>query len=255
MSPFLQLPPRPSTALTSPLGGAVHLVNYDISDSLKNLWLSIPRDLSQCSAAFRLASFSIQALSSFEVLQHFSESELEALVYYLPLAIQLIDDDLSIEHSNGILGLKSADQRQDYVDVVIKGRQLISKWMNANEPLLTPSTTMSSFLASFWEAKLDSLSGNSPLEYRIGEAFTKIMASAEGLENHKSAEQVSNISREARTANGIRSSSWFAVLRYQILKSSAGGRICNELVADSTGLKPNDSSFDGQSSYLFQLPS
>jgi hypothetical protein len=253
MGPFLQLPPRVSTAITSPLGGIVHLVQRDISDSFKALWLAIPRDSNRCSAAFRLASFTIQVLSSFEVIKDLTSDDLETLMYYLPLAVQLIDDDLSIEHCNGISGLTSATQREDYLEIVFKGRQIISNWIHAKEPLTSSSNvTVSSALISSWENKLEKLSGNSPVDYRIGEAFTKMMTSIDVVEHPKSADEVAKICRESRTANPIRSASWFAVLRSSILSSSVGSRVCNELVADSTGLKPLDPTSDGMSQDPFK---
>lgn len=245
MGPFLQLPPRVSTAITSPLGGIVHLVHRDLSDSFKALWLAIPRDSNRCSAAFRLASFTIQVLSSFEVTKYLTKEDLETLVYYLPLAVQLIDDDLSIAHCNGISGLTLANQREDYLEVVFKGRQIISNWIHAKESLRSSNFTVSFSLTSFWENKLETLSGNSPVDYRIGEAFTKIMTSVNVVEHPKSADDVAKICREARTANAIRSASWFAVLGSSILSGPVGSRVCNELVADSTGLKPLDPSTDG----------
>lgn len=253
MGPFLQLPPRVSTAITSPLGGIVHLVQRDISDSFKALWLAIPRDSNRCSAAFRLASFTIQVLSSFEVVKNFTTDDLETIMYYLPLAVQLIDDDLSIEHCNGISGLTSATQREDYLETVFKGRQIISNWIHAKEPVTSSSNvTISSALTSSWENKLEKLSGNSPVDYRIGEAFTKIMTSIDVVEHPKSADEVAKICRESRTANAIRSASWFAVLRSPILSSPVGSRVCNELVADSTGLKPLDPTSDGMFQHSFK---
>ncbi|KAJ5167135.1 uncharacterized protein N7482_005916 [Penicillium canariense] len=247
MGPFLQLPPRVSTTITSPLGGIVNLVQRDVSDSFKALWLAIPRDSARCSAAFRLAGFTVQVLSSFEIINRLTNEDLEILLYYLPLAVQLIDDDLSIEHCNGITGLELADQREDYLEIVFKGRQIISNWIHAKEPLTSSSsdTTVSSSLISFWKSKLESLNGNSPIDYRIGEAFTKIMTSVDVVEHLKSADDVAKICRESRTANAIRSASWFAVLRSSILSNPAGNRVCNELVADSTGLRAQDPSSDG----------
>jgi hypothetical protein len=67
------------------------------------------------------------------------------------------------------------------------------------------------------------------------------------VDSSKSSDDVAKICREARTANPIRSASWFAVLRGSILSNPIGNRICNELVADSTGLKPQDTSLDGKS--------
>ncbi|KAJ5682594.1 hypothetical protein N7462_005759 [Penicillium macrosclerotiorum] len=246
MGPFLQLPPRFSVAITSPLGGIVNLVQRDVSESFKALWLSTPRDSAHCSAAFRLATFTIKVLSSFEITKHLNSDDLETVLFYLPLAVQLIDDDLSIEQSNGISGLKLADQREEYLEIVLKGRKIISNWIHAKEPLNGSSdSTISSSLINLWEKRLEELNGTSPWDYRIGEAFTKIMTSSHAVEHSKSTEEISKLCREARTANAIRSASWFAVLRSSILSNSVGNRICNELVADSTGLKQHDSSSDG----------
>ena len=243
LSPFLQLPPRPSTAITSPTGGTVHLIQRELSESFKALWLTLPRDSARCTAAFRLAVFTIKALSTFDITKQLAKEDLETLFYFLPLAVQLIDDDLSIENCNVITGLELADQREEYLELVFTGRKVIGNWINNKDPLsFMPDTNVSSFLVSFWESKLEGLGGKSPVDYRIGESFVRILASADGAASAKSADDVAKICREARTANGIRSAAWFAALRSSILSNPVGNRICNELVADSTGLKPQDSS-------------
>ncbi|OQE25542.1 hypothetical protein PENSTE_c006G05814 [Penicillium steckii] len=243
MAPFIDLPPRPSTAVTSPLAGVVHLIQRELSDSLQNLRLSIARDSAHGSSAFRLASFTIRILSSANLTQHMDNEDLETLFYFVPLVVQLIDDDLSIENSNGIAGWEQADQREEYLEVVFKGRGIIADWLKSKESAIhAPDVTISSSLLSFWESKLEGLNGTSPLEYRIGEAFVKIMSS---VESSKSSDHVATICREARTANAIRSASWFSVLRSSILSNPVGNRICNELVAESSGLKPQSSSPDG----------
>ncbi|KAJ6001447.1 hypothetical protein N7522_006674 [Penicillium canescens] len=243
LSPFLQLPPRSSVAITSPLGGIVHLVGRELSDSFKALWLTIPRDSDHCSSAFRLATYTISILTNSEVVKHLEQEDLETLFQFLPLAVQLIDDDLSIENSNGISGLELADQREEYMETVCNGRKVIGSWIRANEPVASvPDLTISSLFTKLWETRLEELKGTSPTDYRIGETFVKIMTA---IDSSKSSDDVAKICREARTANAIRSASWFAVLRGPILSNPIGNRICNELVADSTGLKPKDASLDG----------
>lgn len=176
------------------------------------------------------------------------KEDLETLFYYIPLVVQLIDDDLSIENSNGIVGPDLAEQREEYLEIVFKGRRVVSDWIHAKETTsYAPAAAISSSLLSFWESKLEGLSGTSPLDYRIGEAFVKIMSSVETLETSRSTDEVAKICREARTANVIRSASWFTVLRSSILSNSVGNRICNELVAESSGLKPQSPSSDGRS--------
>lgn len=246
MAPFQQLPTLPSTAITSPLGGIIHLVDRELSDSLKAMRLAIPRDTAHCSAAFRMATFAIKLMSSFDVIHKLDSQDLETLFYFLPLAVQLIDDDLSIENCNGITGLELADQREEYLEIVYKGRQVISDWIHTKEPMKS-GTSVSASLTSLWETKMKALDGTSTTDYRVGEAFVKVMTSTGASGNVKSADDVSRICREARTANAIWSASWFAVLRSAILTNPVGNRICNELIADSTGLKTQDVSPNGQS--------
>jgi hypothetical protein len=247
LTPFLQLPPRPSIAITSPLAGAVHLIQRELSDSFKGLWLTIPRDSDHRSSAFRLAIFTIGILSSSDLLKHMGQADLETLFHFLPLAIQLIDDDLSIENCNGVSGLELADQREEYMEIVFAGRKVVGEWIRDSEPVsFAPEKTISSLFVEFWETRLEELKGTNPLDYRVGEAFVKIMTVADSLQKSKSSEDVAKICREARTANLIRSASWFAVLRSSILSNTIGNRICNELIADSTGLKAQDPSQVGK---------
>ncbi|KAJ6145689.1 hypothetical protein N7470_009584 [Penicillium chermesinum] len=243
LAPFLRIPPRPSTAITSPLLGAVHLVQPDISDSLKNLWLSVPRDSNRCTAAFRVTAFITKLMSSFDLVTKLDSDDLESLFVSFPLALQLIDDDLSIENCNGISGVELADQRDEYLELVIQGRAVINKWMHSKASLKSSQdTSISSYFVALWEEKLDQLNETFAVDYRIGQTFVKLMTS---LDINKSSDDVAKICRDGRTANAIRSASWFSVLRSSILTNSVGSRICNELVADSTGLKPDGSTSQG----------
>ncbi|CAG8923018.1 unnamed protein product [Penicillium salamii] len=239
LTPFLQLPPRPSTAITSPLGGAVHLIQRELSESFKALWITIPRDSDHRTSAFRLATFTINVLSTSEILKHLDQETLETVFRFLPLAIQVIDDDLSIENSNGVSGIELADQREEYTQIVLDGRKLISQWIHDSEPVeFAPEKTISSLFTAFWEDRLEEVKGTSPADYRTAEAFIKIMHNADSPPKSKSSDDIAQICRDARSANTFRSASWFAVLRSAILANPVGNRICNELVADSTGLKP-----------------
>lgn len=172
--------------------------------------------------------------------------ESETLFYYLPLAVQLIDDDLSIENCNGITGLAVSEQREEYLGDVSEGRKIINSWINSSILMDTErETTVSSALCAVWEHKLVQLKDVLPADYRVGEAFVKIMTEAGSRFGKKSSDEVTSICRDARAGNAIRSASWLAVLRQSIVSSSAGTRLCNELVADLTGIKPEDERRDG----------
>lgn len=236
LAPFLELPPRRSTAITSPLGGIVHLVDNELPEIFQKRWESIPRDADNCSSALRLAFFTTRILS-LDIIQHIDTEGLETLFYNLPLALQLIDDDLSIENCNGITGLGLPEQREEYMEVVNDGRKVISEWIHSDSRT-SSGGTVSSMLSTFWEQKLERLDATSPVDYRVGEAFVKIMASVGS--STKSSEDIAKLCKDTRTANAIRSAAWLTTLRHSIISNPAGTRLCNELVADSTGLNPQD---------------
>jgi hypothetical protein len=244
LAPFLELPARPSTAITSPLGGTVHLVDYKLSDEFRHKWESVPRDAENCSPALRLSLF-VTRILSFDIIEYADAEALETIFYNLPLAIQLVDEDLSIENCNGITGIGLPEQREEYMEAVNDGRKVISKWIHSDKQAVSGGT-VSSELSSFWESKLDKLSGSTPVDYRVGEAFVKIMGSGGSMSKAKSSEDLAKLCKEARTANTVRSASWLTALRHSIIASPAGSRLCNELVADSTGLKPEDEQNDGE---------
>lgn len=238
IGPFLELPPRSSTAITSPLGSTVHLIDRQLPADFEERYEGVARDSSQCSSAFRLAYFTTKILSLFDLAGNLGTAELETLFHCIPLAVQLVDDDLSIENSNGITGLSLPEQREEYMEVVNDGRKVISGWVHSKNTLATSIT-------SFWERKLEGLRSTSPADYRIGEAFVKIMASVDSSNKSKTPEELADLCKGVRTANSIRTASWVALLRQAILTTPAGTRLCNELVADSTGLKPEDEKKDG----------
>ncbi|RAL17076.1 ubiquitin-protein ligase RKR1 [Aspergillus homomorphus CBS 101889] len=246
LGPFLELPPRPSTAITSPIGGAVHLVNRTLSDTLPQRYDSLPRDSNNCSSAFRLAYFTIRVLSSFDLVKNLGMDELETLFYNIPLAVQLIDDDLSIENCNGICGISLPEQREEYLNIVNDGWKVISGWARSPEKgAAGVDATISLTLSAFWIDKLEGLESLAPIDLHVGVAFVKILGTTDSSNSTKSSSEVTQLCRDMRKANAIRSAAWVATLRHAILSNPAGTRLCNEFVADSTGLKPQDQSDEG----------
>ncbi|KAL4914937.1 hypothetical protein BDW62DRAFT_189604 [Aspergillus aurantiobrunneus] len=245
LKPFLELPPRSSTAITSPLSGVVHLVNRELSESFSIRYENIARDSSQCSAAFRLTHFTARILRSFDFTEHLDMEGLEVLFSNMPLAVQLIEDDLDIERYNHIAGPLTHEQREEYRDIVNDARKIIRDWSSSTQQVVSTEGTIASSLASVWKTRIEQLDDTSPAAYRVGEAFTKVMADIDPSDISYSSEAIGQLCKEIRTANPIRSAGWVAILRRYILSNPAGTRVCNEFVADSTGLKVEDETTTG----------
>jgi hypothetical protein len=245
LGPFLDLPPRSSTAITSPLSGVVHLVNCDVPESLSKRFEDIKRDSNQCSSAFRLTHFTVRMMSLFDFNELLDQESLEVLFSNLPLAVQLVEDDLDIERYNHIAEPLTHELREEYRDIVNEARKIICSWRSSNQHVHSTEVTIASALASVWKAKLEGLDDTSPAAYRVGEAFAKLMNDMDPSAMDYSSEAVGHLCKELRTGNAIRSASWVAVLRRSMLSNPAGIRVCNEFVADSTGLKVEDESANG----------
>ncbi|KAL1988798.1 hypothetical protein VTN96DRAFT_7682 [Rasamsonia emersonii] len=246
LEPFLGLPPRPSTAITSPLGGIVYLIDHNLSDSFWQKLEGVSRDSDRCSSAFRLASYVAKVLSLPNVMESLGAEERETLFYYFPLAIQLIDDDLSIEGCTGITGLEDSEDREEYMEIVNRGRSIISSWIHSDARLNSEDrNSISEALFNFWERSLESLEDTSPESYRVGEAFAKIMSEAETRKSTKSMDSWVELLKEIRKINVVRAAATLLVWRHSIMSNPAGTRLCNELVADVTGINPQKDPIEG----------
>lgn len=234
LEPFFGLPPRPSTAITSPLGGIVHLVNSKLSDSFWEKLEGVSRDSNRASSAFRLTSYATRVLAIPNVFESLDIGQRETLFYYFPLAVQLIDDDLSIEGSIGITGLELSEDREEYMDIVNKGRSVINNWAQGAKD----KDLASDALSTFWERTIETISDTSPESYRLGEVFAKIMPEVAA---HKSRDAFMQLAREIRKMNPVRAAATLAVWGPEMVSNPAGTRLCNELVAEVTGSNPEKS--------------
>ncbi|KAL2855908.1 hypothetical protein BJY01DRAFT_196425 [Aspergillus pseudoustus] len=243
--PFLELPPRLSTSITSPLSGTVHLIDRNLSETFSQRYENIARDSSHGSAAFRLAHFTIRALSSLNITEHIGVDEFKVLFSNLPLVVQLLEDDLAIERYNFIAGSLVQEQREECRKIVNDARNLIQGWSSSTQQIPSTGATISATIASVWETRLEKLEGTSPMDYRVAQAFTKVIEGVDPSAIALSAEAIGQLCRGMRSDNAIRSAARVAVLRRSILSNPAGIRICNEFVADSTGLKVEDKTING----------
>ncbi|KAL3468044.1 hypothetical protein BJX64DRAFT_83512 [Aspergillus heterothallicus] len=245
LGPFLELPPRLSTSITSSLAGTVHLVDRKLSETFSQRYENIARDSGYLSAAFRLAYFTVRALSSFDITGHIGMEAFEVLFFNLPLVVQLIEDDLVMERYNYIAGSVTQEQREEYKSIISDARRIIKGWSSSTQHVPSTGATISAAIVSAWENRLEQLKGTSPADYRIGQAFVEVMKGVDPSAIALSSEAIGQLCRGMRSDNVIRSAARVAVLRRSILSNPAGIRVCNEFVADSTGLKVEDETSTG----------
>lgn len=239
MEPFLRIPVRSSTSITSPLSGAVYLVADELPTIARKDSDMIQRDSVGASLAFRLTTYVVRMLSLPNVLLSLDVEQRESLFYYLPLALQFIDDDVSIEGSIGMIGLEFLEDRDIVLDTISQGYSIIGQWLRSDARLSDAGRGVSNDLLKLWEVKIGSIDDLLPESYRVGQAFAKIMSD---LESTMSSDTLTSLARELRKYNPIRAAAELAVWGPVLASSPSGTRLCNELIADATGFKPEKGS-------------
>ncbi|KAI1947130.1 hypothetical protein LOZ57_003368 [Ophidiomyces ophidiicola] len=240
LKPFLQCPLPPSFSIMSSLGGAVFLVNQAHQDTDV---VSLPRDSNQLPLATRLALFVTKLLAATSIDD--MEPQLQQTLFlYLPLVIQLVEDDLNVECTTTMLPLNfseldSPESRNEFVSFVSEGRLRIKQWINKsmafkNSPNNNNNNTD---IVTFWHARLEKLQGNTPEAYRLADAYTRIMAEKESLENIDFAESALEMAQQLNgSANPFVLPAVVASFKASLASSPAALRLCNQLVAQITGL-------------------
>lgn len=218
----------------SPLGGAVFAIERP---NQKDKAVSLPRDSSHLPLASRLALYVMKMLVSgaTDVI----EPQLQSTLFlYLPLAVQLIEDDISMEGSTAILPLDALEARSAFVELVSRTRHHINQWIHnsdAIKPLSDDEVNMNAL--SFWRKQLEQLQGNAPMTYRIAEAYTKVMSEGDALGKVSFAESSFNLAQKLDgPSNPFVMVAVIAALRGSLATVPAALTLCNQLVAQATGL-------------------
>ena len=189
---------------------------------------SVDRDYNQCSLAYRLAYFVANMLIRIPQPDYLESKELrERLFLYLPLAIQLIDDDLNVEGSTGVVALDVPDIRDDCVNLVSEVRLIMKGWVDEAD----------SGLVKFWEDRLRDLRDDTAQTYRTAEVFTRIVSEKDSIGKLGSAESSFQLAEQmSGSSTPFILPTVLAAYRNSIAGAAASIRLCNRLIADLTGL-------------------
>ncbi|EEP82339.1 predicted protein [Uncinocarpus reesii 1704] len=231
---FLLNPPLPSLSIMSPLSGAMLNVERP-SHELEVL--SLPHDANQLPLAARLASYVTRLLSFIKV--EALEPDLQKTVFlYVPLAAQLIEDNINVEGSTAILPLESPETRNEFADLVGEARQNIKQWINAsfssNSP---PDIDSSPDIVNFWKNHLEQLQGNTPKAYRYAEVYARILSERDSLGKVDFAETSLEYAQKLdSSANPFILAAVVTAFKTSLAGLTLTTKMCNQLVAQATGL-------------------
>ncbi|PGG96199.1 hypothetical protein GX51_07940 [Blastomyces parvus] len=237
LDPFLRKPLKTSASITKTLAGAVFLADRSSPEGLSQELDSVNRDPYRFSSAFRLTFYATKVLSSTS-LEFVEQDAREILFFYLPLAIQLVNDDVSEEGSKGLLDLDILDIRDECAELVSEAGLIIKDWFHQSTTPTTEQEKPAPNIFNFWEEQFESLQGTSPKSYNIAETFAKVIAERDSPGTTRSAESCLKRAKQVDgPSNPFVLPSVVAAFRDFIAASPSGVRLCNELISDCTVFK------------------
>ena len=232
LSPFRQVFPAISLALTSSFQGFVFLVSRDRKRSTGGL----PRDSEGFSDILRLTILVTELLDIIS-MDSLNVQQQESLYLYYPQALQIAQDKINIEKANSVWIHSLAEVVQEMIDVVNRGQKHISAWIaKGNQGDLANQAT----LISCWLGQLEQLDGSSVEMLNLGRTFTGIMSEAVDVIGIAALMKRFNSPVEMARSLTVKSASLLVLCQDALGSSPAGRRLCNELVADATGMDFNN---------------
>ncbi|KAK2768232.1 hypothetical protein FQN54_000084 [Arachnomyces sp. PD_36] len=239
---YLGIPPKLSSAITNALGGAVYLVDEPSFQSTQQSLKSISRDSNNFTSVFRLTYYVTKVFSNLDTLALINKEQQKTLFSYLPIAAQLIDDAMSIESSNGIVGPITPEVLEEGMDLVSEARVLIKlptqqdEFANSNDSEIIGS----------WRDALDTLNDYSTKSYHLGNIYAKSILQMDLFEAGKPKDSWANVAKRIReSADSFWPIAILTAFKDSIAFTPAGIKLCNKLVADATGLDPERKGIEG----------
>ncbi|KAF2195646.1 hypothetical protein K469DRAFT_616389 [Zopfia rhizophila CBS 207.26] len=238
IAPFLDAAPRPSLAITNPLGGAVYLVQTAGSRSAIRKLL---RDVDGYSAAFRIAQYITRLFKDSDLLQPTNvPSEVRhAFLRNIAVTLQLAGDNLGLAGANDLWAEYNPEVEADAISFMLDAQGFITRELKHLRSGWTGSDGSSPFVAWAMELLSTSAEGTSAEAYYTARSYSVLVSDAIELFSWNSAYtvEVQDVLKRIRRSKGTFSLLGFLnAFKEPLAASKSCERMCNELVADLTGL-------------------
>lgn len=247
----LQLAPRPALAITNPLGGGVHLVSSEAKES------NVSTDADGYSTALRMAMYTVKIIKDTDIYKHMAAHQRAGVLRELMLSVQLANDNLGLAGSNSLWIVSTPEVENEILDSVSDAQGLINEWLRGCDNWSSNETQFSDygFVKSVVDRFLRDASGKSASAFYNARAYSVVVA--ELVEMHgwqkKDEEQMESQLKSLRRSKGIppilkstniadyvsdvlATIAFLTGLRVPLSRTKYVSRLCNELVADLTGL-------------------
>ena len=226
LEPHLSSRPSSTLSITSPLQGAIYVVKRE-STGIQN----VSHDSEGFSEAFRLILYVVRLLSAIKTNNN-DMPESSHLVFHLGVALQLVNEKLTLESANTVWIEGTGEVVDEAADVLAHGNSILQAWTVAG------STTFQEAVQQH-QAKIWS---DHPSAYYHALALCNISAY---LTDHDGLKQMfpdleADVKGLHRLENLLKSATLASCAREHIISSAAGRRTLNELLSDATQVKWSD---------------
>ncbi|KAF1835661.1 hypothetical protein BDW02DRAFT_280086 [Decorospora gaudefroyi] len=238
LEPFLDAAPKSSLAITNPLGGAVYLAKSEQSPSTIR---ALPRDADGYSAAYRITQYVTKLFKNPDLFStDMVPAELRTIyLHNVAVAIQLADDNLGLAGANGLWAHYDSEVEADAMAfmsdaqpfVTHELQRLAATWSeaNANSSLLSWGTEMLSAAGT-------NFSSRSYYEVRTYSVLIADAIEAAGWKNSQTAQLQDTLKAMRKSRNVFQILGILNGFREPLAASKTCERMCNEIIADLTGL-------------------
>lgn len=238
LGPFFSIAPRSSLAITNSLGGAVYAV--DSKESFGKI-KAMSRDVDGYSAAYRIAQYFTRlfADSSLSSLESMPAGSRDSFVRNLAITIQLANDNLGLAGANGLWSEYNSDVEIDAMSFLSEAQKLINQDVDRLKSSWSDSTTGAS--ATTWAIELlSTIDGTaSPRAYYAARAYSNIISEAFESIGWKSTENAllqDTLKALRRSRELFPTLGFLHAFQEPLAASNSCERMCNEIIADLTGL-------------------
>lgn len=212
-----------SIAIASPLQAVVYGLDGSSSETT-----AVLRDSEDFSMAFRLAIYATKLCTHWTFKESLSIAPPSTLYRWLPVALQLINEKLSLESANELWVNSIPEVLDEAADIVTEGNAVLQHVMTHD-----PS------FAADWLVSVNELQGNTVEAYVRGLAFADIASRSAQQDGGTSigAQFDAQIKQLHKSSDLIQSAAIAYSTREYLLSSSTGRKALNELISDATQLK------------------
>ncbi|KIW19489.1 hypothetical protein PV08_00061 [Exophiala spinifera] len=236
LAPHLSMRRPRCLTITSPLHGLLYLVD----DGPAARSSDVLRDADDFSLLFRLVLYSTRLLRESEILTRLSDMDLQTLYTFYVLSLQLVNEKMTMESANDIWLNTNQEVVDEVADTLSQGNALIQQWIVDDK------------LIKSWMQRIRSVTDLTPYSYLQGLAFADV--ASRFVDSHGPSLILADFEREIkdlyRSPELIRSASLISSCRDQLLGSTQGRRLVNELVAACTDVKASNDSVSSMRSLV-----